>query len=788
MDGDRFTAPIPPSVLKNKAQGIEQISSETPFITGPIKMLNWLINLIFGRTESASKPAHKHPDPPAPASSISWVPPGQVTAIAGYEIAGGMIYESRNLPASSLCGDENPSLINPALRIEKKSPDREGREMSYWPAYSRISPACRAAYLEWLAGGRRDPNVHIGYVFLFLYGLEYRIVKDYLTLKADKTKELALIIGEVERLLEIYGNTSSFYGYGYHFLEFCRILQNPEDLSGFTPPLTRTSWDMPLNLKVALGRTVAAGKPIPVDWMLSWYLHSAQGGLKTPATRCAAEFRKLLSLRYQQQYGEGIIVKPSKRRLKIDYCSANAGLPTVNLAALYPEIGKLPDVTGLTAPLNKLQSLVDECTDALDPYSRWLGRNGEQPDPKAALALLPPELVEDLEDDHLSDLKQWLAQTLGKREVTMVPGEDLWVRWSSTPSKTLTKKEATTLAQGLEKLGYGVEPDVRFGGKPFRGDRQVALFKLTGEISSVPSQGYTAATLLLHLAATVATSDKRVDVVEQTYLEEHLEASLHLSEAERVRLRAHLAWLLQEKLTLRGLKPRLSQMTADEKAGIANFLISVAGADGQISPKEISTLTKIYPLLGFEADEVYSHIHNFSTAPPVQSASTPVTVRPAAPSSNGFAIPAPPTPQSGAAQVPDVAKEPEVTKKKDGFTLDIGAIKGKQAESARVASLLGDLFEEDEPEVSTPPPVPAAEDEVSIAGLDALHSQFLRAIAQQPSWNRDDLEAQADELGLMLDGALEIINDAAFDHCDAPLTDGDDPIELDTDVLAELLP
>jgi len=84
--------------------------------------------------------------------------------------------------------------------------------------------------------------------------------------------------------------------------------------------------------------------------------------------------------------------------------------------------------------------------------------------------------------------------------------------------------------------------------------------------------------------------------------------------------------------------------------------------------------------------------------------------------------------------------------------------------------------------------VPAAEDEVSIAGLDALHSQFLRAIAQQPSWNRDDLEAQADELGLMLDGALEIINDAAFDHCDAPLTDGDDPIELDTDVLAELLP
>ena len=100
---------------------------------------------------------------------------------------------------------------------------------------------------------------------------------------------------------------------------------------------------------------------------------------------------------------------------------------------------------------------------------------------------------------------------------------------------------------------------------------------------------------------------------------------------------------------------------------------------------------------------------------------------------------------------------------------------------------MGNLFEEDESEISTAHP-PTAEDEVFIAGLDALHSQFLLAIAQQTSWNRDALEVQADDLGLMLDGALEVINDAAFDTCDAPLTDGDDTIELDTDVLAELLP
>ncbi|MBE9101684.1 TerB N-terminal domain-containing protein [filamentous cyanobacterium LEGE 07170] len=707
--------------------------------------------------------------------------PDKIVTIAGYEISGGMIYVGLNLPANSTLAQDHPSLINPALRIEQNRPDHEGMDMSYWPAYVKISPACRAAYLEWLAGGRSAPNTCIGYVFLFFYGLEYRVLKDYPTLKPDQVEELAQITNEVERLLDIYGANNSFHSYGSDFLDICRILQNSSACAEIEPPLTRRSWDMPLCLKTALGNMVAEGQPIPADWMLSWYFHSEQAGLRTPATRCAEEFRKLLKLRYQQCYGEGMVIKRPKRRLTIEYHPASASLSTVDLAELGVEVRDLPDVTTLRAPLNKLQNLIDECTDALDPYSRWLGRNGENPDPKVALALLPPELVGDLNNDHLNQLKQWLAQTIGKQEIVVIPGEDLLIRWSSTPAETLTKKESTTLSQGLEKLGYGLEPDIRFGGKPFRGDRQIALFKLSKETISVPSQEYTAAALLLHLAATVASSDASVDAAEQNYLEQHLESSLQLAEPERIRLRAHLAWLLQEKLSLRGLKTKLSKMPSDERAGIADFLISVAGADGQISPKEISTLTKIYPLLGFEADEVYSRIHSVSTLPQVQSASAPVTVRPAAPSSTGFAIPASLLPETEDAQTTKISEN------NNKFELNLGAIQYKQAESARVANLLGNLFEEDESEIFTAHP-PTAEDEVFIAGLDALHSQFLLAIARQTSWNRDALEVQADDLGLMLDGALEVINDAAFDTCDAPLTDGDDTIELDTDVLAELLP
>ncbi|PZO60801.1 MAG: hypothetical protein DCF15_01435 [Phormidesmis priestleyi] len=124
------------------------------------------------------------------------------------------------------------------------------------------------------------------------------------------------------------------------------------------------------------------------------------------------------------------------------------------------------------------------------------------------------------------------------------------------------------------------------------------------------------------------------------------------------------------------------------------------------------------------------------------------------------------------------------------FHLDIVAVRVKQAESAKVNSLLSTIFEED----SIVSIVAKSEtrifdnNETFTSGLDKLHTRFLGILAQQHSWNRAALESKAAELNLLLDGALEVINDTAFDVCDEPLTDGEDPINLDTDVLEQLLP
>lgn len=759
-------------------------------------MLNWLKNLFKGSrnvSSSPQKPHHRSSTQHRPkaktvetlksrplrrtqARAVSlpaaWVTPGQSITVGDYVIPGGMLYVGARLQVLEPDSGRDPCLIDSELPVDRANPDYTGLTMGYWPSYRDISPACRAAYLEWLANGRNDPDTYIGYVFLFFYGLERRVFRDLLNLTTDTSSELTDICSEVKRLLSRYGSNSSFNGYASDFLDICRLLRPHQNFYEADPPLERQGYGVPINVQVALGQLVASQQPIPVQWLYAWYIHSDQARLRTPANRCRELFIQLLHIRYQQKYGDGIRLKSGKRKVKISYRPASSAFrgrsPSI-------DIGDLPAVTKRTAPLNQLQDLIDDCTNALDPYSRWLGRNSDQPDSLTALALLPPELAAAADTREISALRQWLTEALKEQTHALISGADLLNYWSSTKTTKLTKKASLMLAQCLEKLGYGIEPDVRFGGKCYQANGQVVLFKQRGNFTSTPSPGYKAATVLLQLTAMVVKADDVVDAAEQQHLEEHIQGVLQLSEAERSRLRAHWLWLLHQKPNTRGLKAKLSDMTSDDKASIANFLINVAGADGYISPQEISTLTKIYSLLELEADEIYGHIHAFKAA--TAPAQSPVTVRPAVSQPQGFTIPAPPLASD--------SDKPQAEQTLD-FVLDLQAVKHKQGEAAKVAALLDNIFAEEETTEASSP-YPSAHIEDGIAGLDSAHSKLLRLMAHQSEWNRETLTAQASDWGLLLDGALEVINDAAFDICDEALTDGDDPIEIDTDVLTQML-
>jgi uncharacterized tellurite resistance protein B-like protein len=673
-----------------------------------------------------------------------------------------MLYVGSGLTSLSYHQDSRePSLLDPRLTVGRGMPDREGRLLSYWPSYSALLPECRQAHLEWLAGGR-GPGAAIGYVFLFFYGIERRVLID--SAKSESARaETDGLLAEVERLLDLYGSHRSFQSYARNLLSFVRLTK-PLRIEDLHPPQRRGNLvEAPLALRVALGLFAREGRPLPVEWALSSALTTPQIRLRTPAERCPDEFRELFAIRYQETFGTGggLIVQPGPTKLSAHYYPASptfSGQVSLTL--------DLPEVLGWGAPLRKIQEITDGVLQDLDAYSRWVGRTGDSCGP-TALTLLPAALADGRETEETKRLVRWIEGKLGGESAVVVGGAGFFEQWPArVPGKT-AKRDAETLAIFLSRRGYGMEPDVRFGG-PLPGGGPVVLFRLAGE-PDLPSPAYHAAAVLLHLAVALSVADGDVTVREERHLLAHLEASLHLSVAEKIRLKAHLRWLLTAPPGLGGLKKRVAPLAESQRRGIGQFLITVAGADGHVGAEELKLLTRIYGLLGLDRQAVYSDVHALASAESLPAAE-PVTVRPADLPAV-FPIPATASPASPAG----------------GIALDLRKVQAKLAETEQVSSLLEGIFRDEEAPALQAAPQPAAL--ASLAGLDGAHSELLRRLAGKTAWPRLEVERMADALGLLPDGALEVINEAAYERCGAPLfegVEGDEIIEIDKDVLQEI--
>jgi hypothetical protein len=257
----------------------------------------------------------------------------------------------------------------------------------YWPSYSEIDPAARMAYLKWHASGRSSPEAPISFVFLYFYGLERRILRDYGS-GANRGEEYWTILGEVRRLLEVYGGNHSFRRYASALLEMAEAIHHTVDTDGPPPEYPLLGYDLPARLKIALGLMARDGKPIQPAWAAAWVCADPLFPRRTPFSRCNAYFKELFALRYRERWGAGIVVKPNKTTIRLEYQPASPSFGGPVSAQT-----ELPDITVLREPIGKLRELGTECMDALDAYSRYLGRNPGTEAHPASMALLPPGLL-----------------------------------------------------------------------------------------------------------------------------------------------------------------------------------------------------------------------------------------------------------------------------------------------------------------------------------------------------------------------------------------------------------
>lgn len=695
----------------------------------------------------------------APSSSSrmwEWVTPGKEINIRGFRITGGLVYTGSS-PAPYSGGGKEASLLDPKLPVQTSAADCRIRRTNYWPSYESISPEARASYLLWLSTGKSNPEADIGYVFLYFYGLERRVLIDGAKDPAAKA-ELPAIEAEIVRLLGIYQGNGSFNSYASSLLEY---IQAAQGIKALTESLHQGGTrGLGLALRISLGSLASKGEPITPLLAWAWFLQDP--GIRRPnlMTRCSKVFAEAFQTEVVRRFPEGWSLKPGKTKLKISHRPASASL---NGSVHSIELD-LPDVSVLGSSIQKLQGIGDTVAASLEPYSRYLGRNPGNENTLDAILLLPKHLWPRPVQEPFETLAKEVAAT--NRPVTM-PFVNLQLLLPEGSEFNKTRYGA--LCRAMAAAGLGIEPDVEYGGEVPDLKDPVVLFRLQQEgATGAPSRAFPGASLLVHLAAAVAGADGAFGEAEADLLLNHINHGLDLPPAETLRLHARVDLFRKKPPSITGLKRRVESLPLDARKAIGDFLVHVVLADGVVDPGEVRSLEKAFKLLGLEQANLYSHLHG--------AASQPVTVRPATETGPTYRIPSP-------------APPPQV-QPTSGLKLDMAKVAALKEDSAKVAALLGAIFTETAPVESAPLPEPeiAAGPEgltATLLGLDPEHEGLLRAILVRPQWTRAELEEVCADRGLMVDGAIERINEAAFERYDMPLIEGEDPLDINLELTLE---
>ncbi|MDM7939847.1 MAG: TerB N-terminal domain-containing protein [Methanothrix sp.] len=713
----------------------------------------------FGsRSITLQRPTQIRPDD----SDRYWIPKGKTVQVAGYTIPYGMVYLGSGLRAAWTSRVE-PALINPHLKVDRTAADYTVRNLDYWPSYSEASPAARASYLLWLSEGMPNRMPDPGYVFLYFYGLERRALHDAINSNAAEIE-----IPEIERsigwLMNVSRGSESVHRYGRSLLDFLNAKRQlvPSLEAPVIHPY-RYGLGLEFSLRLGIGHMALKEMALSSDWALAWFLSTRTSKIGTAIRKCPMEFAEIFKSEYQKKYGSGFSLPRPRTTLKAQHKTASSSFGQEVISI---DTG-IPDVCSLAEPFGKLKDIGDLAASRLQSFSRVQGSrttirkrsNGVAPEVQAdARLLLPADLWPQECQQFIAMIRESLSDSAPFK---VMPASELL---RSLGCLNLTKSIYEAIACGLEDRAICIEPDTRFGGKLPNDQSMIVLFSQAVQDQEKPSlQNVSSGSLAIQLASAAAMADSTFDTHEQDVLIGHLNSWLHLSKADLERLRAKLELFKVESPKFTGLQRKLDTLDPLTKSTIGDFMVQIVKADGTVSPVEVKVLERIFTLLGLSAQELYGRLHGVATEP--------VSIRSPIPGASGYAIPKP----------ADLSTTTETR-------LDMDKIEALKVDSAKAALLLGAVFSEsrEELETETDESAECDVDSQRLLDLDLGHSQLLAVLLSRAEWSREEFSEICLDHGLMVDGAIERINEASFEKVQQAIIEGDDPLEVRQDLLSEV--
>lgn len=671
------------------------------------------IEISFGEAAPAIAPSA--PSGSSIGSDAAFFGPGVSVTVAGRTLNNPLTYIAKTQQ------NADASTIVTSLPVGRP---RSAGPLGYWPVYSRATADQRALYLDWMAGGRRDTSVPIGYPFIFFYGLERRALVD--------RQDLALCRAEVVRLLGLYGYQRSFHNYATQFLAFLPALRwrdlGEAEVESTLLPLAA---DDDSALMAALAWHAEKARPLPAA--LAAHAASRMDDAKRGVVvkRSRAELLELFAIRYAERFGSGLRVSYGKSLRAMEYHPASGSLLALGGRARID----VPDVLSKRAQFRPVVELWNGCIDDLRKLTT---KKAGAPDAmtREIWEALPPELRADV--DH-PDLDRW-ALAVGKApwvgRAHLATAGVLATLAGLPRTEKLTAAQSKRLAETAAAVGFAVEPELRVSSRALAWDAPVAIWR-TSETETPDPGLYVPASALLSLLLSIAIADGEADDRELELITTLIEDTLVLDDMMRQRMGALREVLLRVPAKANTIAKRLRETkTKEQLASVGRMLVAVAAADGVLADGEHKALKSVFRALGLSGDELDASLIAVGLR---RELDAPVQLTEAR-RSPGERLPPPP-----------------------GAGLDQAAIARILEETKEVAAILADVLDgDDEAEAPSAPAAPVLETKSDLAPiastLDLKYHGLVAELLTKAEWSIEEARATAKKHRLLPGAVVEAVN------------------------------
>lgn len=657
---------------------------------------------------------------------------GEQVAIHGFTIDGLVYIGTRGRLAYG-----EPAIIDPTLPATRSA---LADPLGYWPDYGALTPGQRGQYLGWLAGGRGHTD-ELGYVFLFFYGLERYVYRDAAQ-DSDEVRDSTLnhIVEEVVRLRQVFADNRSFDGYSSNLLDAIYVSFWPERIDERKKGLpTRT----PVAASYAIIRQAneAGEQPLDADWALQWVL----GYGSVSRTKAVRDNYSLIRAMFRHAYegatSGGLIIPSCKRRAgQLNFPHAAQGLDDV---ASHTFAASWFSPLELKRPLAQLEAIFANVMPSVRKLSKALAT-------KQLLEILSAWPIDAPMDTspQLSSIVSSLQSFLAKRE--SLTATEMGRLFQLPQDAKFTATQCRKIASALKTCGYALVPDPLFSPATLKPDDALCIYRGT-RLAALSPEAERVATAI-RLGSILALADGELHDHEVATLRKRVES--HANAAERQYLHKYVDWNLTQSPGAAGLKKQIDQLKGDERHELADMLVEVAQADGALPKAEIRELEKLFSRLGLETAGVTEKLHGaaVSQGPGSVAAVKPVSSRTSS----------------------------------SGVDIDMDALQAHANATREVQSVLSKIFEEEEPEAPSTSDIEharPASDAWHEGHLDNHHDALAAWLLTGDEWSMEEVARKCAELGLMPEGALTTINEAAFETLGDSLIEMGDPVEIYRDVL-----